>query len=68
MNRRDEGSTVDLKKEERGYLYGDWVSGQCLFVPWLSTITVIVGETVSREISQSRKSYFALMLHRKVDF
>lgn len=38
------------------------------FVTWLSTITVIVGETVSREISLSRKSYFALMLHRKVDF
>lgn len=40
------------------------------FIPWLSTITDNwhVGETVSREISLSRKSCFALMPHRKVDF
>lgn len=40
------------------------------FIPWLSTITDNwhVGETVSREICFSRKSYFALMPHRKVDF
>lgn len=40
------------------------------FIPRLSTITDNwhVAETVSREISLSRKSYFALMPHRKVDF
>lgn len=40
------------------------------FIPWLSAVTDNwhVAETVSRQISLSRKSHFALMPHRKVDF